>query len=491
MNGAVLLTGFMVTLFDLGVIFWAGAHCWQVFVIARVQTKTASQKLLVEQISTRFTRVLSFPLMILVLLTHIGVILGQALLLTRGQWTALSPILFNRLMTHSAFGVAWLAQEVVIVIALLFSTYPLLYKQQAEHASPLQAQVNLLVAFALLLVSPLSPQTLHADINRAIYAIVIEWLYLTAQALLIGGMLYLAFIYLPTVERVSQNERFAALAAILPRYTAVAQVGMVLLIATGLLAATIYQHTWNTFFASASGRIVIIELIAVVVLVLLCGFYLWRLLPRLLKEYDKYAYAATLLARTQTEAERGATEDTRRLKWVQVRTTLRSERLATLSQWVMTTLRCAVLPAVAIVVCTAFLSVTLGMANLPSTDILPQTPSTVSQLTFKPLQFAVKTRDNLFTVTITINPNQVGANAFTVSVVNRSGTSAQVSRVTLQTLMLDMNMGSDTIPLQNSGVGQFHGTGSLYMSGHWQISVLIYTPDGHVHEAVVRFATSS
>ncbi len=341
---------------------------------------------------------------------------------------------------------------------------------------------------------------MYADINSAIYAVVIEWLYLIALALWVGGILYLTFVYLPVIEKTAQKEQFAALAALLPRYTSVAQAGMVLLSATGILVAALYQWAWNTFFASVAGRIVILELLALALLIVLSGFYLWYLLPRLMKEYTKYIYITELLSSMEVEERKPIVyavqardnERARKLKWLNVRATLRTERLAVQSRWVATTLRCAALPAFAIIVCTAFLFVTLGMANLPAAAIIPPTHSAVSNPTVKPLQVTAKTSDTLFSVTMIVNPDSAGANTFTVSIVDSSGVPpSQVSSVTLRTLMLDMNMGSDIIPLQRSGAGQFHGTGNLYMSGHWQISVLIHTSDGNLHEAVIKFATSS
>ena len=59
----------------------------------------------------------------------------------------------------------------------------------------------------------------------------------------------------------------------------------------------------------------------------------------------------------------------------------------------------------------------------------------------------------------------------------------QVKSISLSTTMLNMDMGTDTVVLSSDGSGHFRGTGSLSMTGDWQVRVLIRTQDDTLHIA--------
>jgi hypothetical protein len=90
--------------------------------------------------------------------------------------------------------------------------------------------------------------------------------------------------------------------------------------------------------------------------------------------------------------------------------------------------------------------------------------------------------DKTFIVQVTITPNQVGNNTFTVTFLSPQRRSSQNVQVDLQTTMLDMAMGTESVPLQADYQGSYSGQGTLTMSGHWQIRVVLHTPDHRLHE---------
>src|SRR5215469_2193079 len=96
-----------------------------------------------------------------------------------------------------------------------------------------------------------------------------------------------------------------------------------------------------------------------------------------------------------------------------------------------------------------------------------------------------QTSDAQLTVTFSLTPDRFGPNVFTVTVLDRQGIPAKLGSVSLSTTMLDMDMGTDTIELSPETPGHFSGTGSLSMTGDWQIRVLIRTLDGKIY--VVTF----
>jgi hypothetical protein len=77
----------------------------------------------------------------------------------------------------------------------------------------------------------------------------------------------------------------------------------------------------------------------------------------------------------------------------------------------------------------------------------------------------------------------LGNNTFTVTILSPpQGDLTQPVQVNLQTTMLDMAMGTDSVSLQADKQGHYNGQGTLTMSGKWQIRVVIHTPDHVLHE---------
>ena len=85
-----------------------------------------------------------------------------------------------------------------------------------------------------------------------------------------------------------------------------------------------------------------------------------------------------------------------------------------------------------------------------------------------------------------MNPNTVGPNVFTVSVIeNSTGKPTTNVGVSLYTTHLDMDMGTDTVNLQPDGKGHFSATGDLVMGDD---NGVVVVPREHV-EAVLQIAT--
>ncbi len=102
----------------------------------------------------------------------------------------------------------------------------------------------------------------------------------------------------------------------------------------------------------------------------------------------------------------------------------------------------------------------------------------------------LKTTDDQFVVQFSVTPNRLGLNVFTVGVEDASsGNPAPTMQAELSTTMLDMDMGTDQIDLQPHGHGEYSAQGALSMAGHWEIRILLRTPDATLHEASVEINT--
>lgn len=118
-----------------------------------------------------------------------------------------------------------------------------------------------------------------------------------------------------------------------------------------------------------------------------------------------------------------------------------------------------------------------------------QTPSTGAPSTF---HTTLKTSDGMFLIQLSVTPDRLGLNTFMVNVdAASSGKPATNLQVQLSTTMLDMAMGTDLLDLPSGGNGHYSAQGDLSMSGHWEIHILLRTPDATLHQASVELDTSA
>ncbi|QBD79283.1 hypothetical protein EPA93_26170 [Ktedonosporobacter rubrisoli] len=481
LDAGTLLSFIMITLADLGIVFWVGAQLWHTFVQQVSEAGDAEQKALEQQAEERFARYLAIPTLIVLLLANLGILLGQALTITAGQAGQL-PATLVKLAANGHFGTFWSMREIVIVLAIILAVFSLLNKRRSENLKGLLSWGNLLLALALLIATSLSGHAAAVNSDLLIFAVLADWLHLLAASLWIGGMLYLSLAYLPVLKRCTPIERARALLAILPGFTPLAVAGIVIMAATGPFNATVHMTSWEQLLNTPYGRTLDLKVLLVVILLLVSAFHLWILRPRLRNDYKKYVEAHNLLqASTETEQEpldEKRSQPKAQVRWLEATV---SRQGATLSR----VLRWEPLLGVAVLVCTGLLSVFAGTLQ----PALPQGAPSGAPAPTRPFITNVKTSDNKFTVQLNVTPNRFGSNVFTVTVLDSSNKPATNVGVVIDTSMLDMDMGTDTIDLQPDGKGHFSASGNLSMGGHWQLRIQVRTPDNTLHEARVKMFT--
>ena len=91
-DGPTFFNLVMITLVELGAVFWMGAQLWSNFVLGLSSQAHQEERTINERVEQRFEQRLSLPILIVLLLANIGVLVGQALNLTGGNWAgAFSP----------------------------------------------------------------------------------------------------------------------------------------------------------------------------------------------------------------------------------------------------------------------------------------------------------------------------------------------------------------------------------------------------------------
>ncbi|MBX5456028.1 MAG: copper resistance protein CopC/CopD [Thermogemmatispora sp.] len=490
-----------VTLSELGAIFWMGAQLWRFFVLEAVPAGEGSDnpeaEAIVQAMPSRFTRRFAVPTLLMLLVANLGVLVGQALFLSNGQWSgALAPSLLLSMVTSSRFGTFWLGREVIILLALAVALYQLLNRRRTAPFERACAWLNLLLGLALFGAMTLSSHAAAVSSNLVLFSVLIDWLHLLGSAFWIGGMFYIVTCYLPLLERHAPPLRAQSLTAVLPYYSPWAIAGVLLLTITGPFSASFHLTSPAELITTAYGRALLIKIVLVAALLATSAFHVLLLRPRLKKEYGKYAYCLERLEQSQTNPTAQQTEKaseepetgiqkgrwTRQLK-------LREKRLTRLTTRLTTVLRWEPLLGVGVLICVGLMNIFAGTLT-PTTALNQAAPTASPTATAKPLTTSATTSDGLFTVTLTVSPNRFGTNTFTVKVSDRQ-TQRPVTQVgvTLYLNMLDMDMGTEVLNLQPAADGSFSGQGDLTMSGNWSARVQIRTIDNKLHETQIKFFT--
>ena len=486
LDGPTLFTLIMTTLVDLGVVFWVGAQLWSTFVLQLMETNDSEQYELYQRVEQRFERLFSLPTLLLILLANVGVLLGQGLSITGNRFDQLfNPTLLVGLATNGRFGTYWLMREIVVLLAILLSAYMLYARRRERHTSLIDMLfpwVNLILGLALLIAVTLSGHAAAVSANILVYAVLSDWLHLLAASLWIGGMFYVALIYLPILKQRSALEQTRSLLDVLPRYSPLAIVGVVIMAITGPFNATVHMYSWQQLLTTAYGRTLDIKVLLIGALLITSAIHVGLLRPRLAKAYARYRTESVVEATKTTAQSASSTGITSpaETKLLEGRILHQTKRLSTILRW-------EPVLGVAVLLCTGLLTVFAGTLQ-PTALQQPQQAQQVTTAT-KPFTTTVKTQDGKFTVTLNVNPNHLGSNVFTATVRDSKGAIDTNVGVSLYTTMLDMDMGTDSINLQPDGKGHFSASGDLSMSGDWQIRIEIRTPDNTLHEVNVRFFT--
>jgi len=502
LDGPTFFNLIMITLVELGAIFWMGAQLWINFVLTISSEAHVEERNTNERVQRRFERYFSLPILIVLFLANIGVLIGQALYLTgRNLASAISPTLLAGLTTSGRIGIYWMMRELVILLAIILALYMILQPQRSRITRNALPIANLALASALLIAITMSSQATAVNPNIVSYVIVIDWLHLLAASLWVGGIIFIATNYLPALKRLRINEHAHSLVTVLPYFSPLAIAGVAIMAVTGPFSATFHLTSWQQFLSTAYGRALLIKIALIGGLLITSAIEVGILRPRLRKEYQKYSYAAYRLHAIQEreeieeqnstsalgqQARTTTIEPSRATKLLAQQVRLREGRLSKQTQLLSKVLRWEPVLGVGVVICVGLMNVFAG--TLSPSGVAQQQQQAVN----KPQAYTTtaQTKDGQFKVTLSVNPNRFGTNVFTVSVEDAAtGKAVTNIGVSLFTIMLDMDMGTDTVKLLPDGKGHFSGTGDLSMPGNWEIRVQIRTPDGTLHETSVKFVT--
>ncbi len=477
-----LVSLLMVTLVELGAIGWVGAMIFQIFVVEPVLQEHPAQRGLHQQVHASLLDRVQPPAVAVVLLAHVGVLLGQALALTQGSSaTAFTPAILQQLVLSGHFGLWWLVRVLLLGLSFLLLLSGRLVRQRTGSSNRWLAWVILCFGLTVLMALALSSHAAAQASDKVTVAVLSDWLHLVAASLWVGGMLTIVLSYVPVLARSSLSARASSLVTLLPYYSPWALAGVLLMAITGPLSATFQLASWAQLLSAAYGNVLLVKVLLVTIMLLLSAYQILVLRPRISAASHKYG---SLTRRLETMQSSAASDQIRTRLAGQVKQ--REARLAQPARRLLTVLRIEPLLGVAVLLCVGLMNV-LGGTLVPATSVSPA--SSVSRATTQPVQprpLMLSTFDHRFQVILTMVSGHVGTNRFQVRIVDpHTGKAVSTVNVQLNTELLERDMGPAVVPLKGDGTGQFSGSADLAVSGTWRIIVQIQTPDDpyHFHEA--------
>ena len=486
LDGPTFFSFIMVTLVDLGAIFWVGAQLWRTFVLQLTDTGSRKQEAIEQRTEERFDRDFSMPILFLLLLANIGVLLGQALALTGGNLgQAFNPTVLGGLASNGRFGTYWLMREIVIFLAIVLAAITLVIKKLPQSFTSLVPWINLVFGLALLIALTMSGHAAATNSNILVYAVLVDWLHLLAASLWVGGMIYTSVIYLPAMKENTLLERARSLISLLPHFSPLAITGVVIMAVTGPFNAVVHLTSLDQLITTAYGRALVVKVVLVGALLLTSTIHVGLLRPRLKKDYKSYLLAIGIeehdaITVPETGEQSTPAQTLELVKPLEISIGRQTSRLTSVLRW-------EPLLGVAVLVCTGLMNVLAGTLQPAAASQPAQQPVPTQQI--KPFVATVKTSDNMFTAKLTVSPNRFGPNVFTVTVLDSKGAVDTNVGVSVYTTMLDMDMGTDAVNLQPDGKGNFSANGDLSMSGNWSLRIQIRAPDNKLHEGTVKMVT--
>jgi copper transport protein len=211
---------------------------------------------------------------LLTISTLAALVLQTAAVLDAGARGALSPSSLYRVITQTSYGGPWLLQ--VVTLALL-AVVLLLTSKRADD------QRLLWVGFIITAVMMLSPSlTGHARAAAHEYHFTVfsDWLHLVAAGVWLGGLFHLTLTMTRGVSGLNGRERLRVLERIIPLFTRLAVVSILVIALTGIYNSWIHVDRLSALWSTSYGAALLVKIIIFLVMVALGGLNTFVIHPK-------------------------------------------------------------------------------------------------------------------------------------------------------------------------------------------------------------------
>ncbi len=332
----------------------------------------------------------------------------------------------------SAFGRGYLYLELAFLLFTIAGTIAIFVDRPARRQrsiAELLALTGALAAAAAALVIPGLSGHAGQTAPRGL-SLALDWLHLTAGSIWIGGLIGLLVLWVS----LGSEHRTTALATVVPRFSRIAFLSVMVLIASGVWASVLHLPTLASLWQTSYGVAIVIKVALLAGAMMLAAVNLVRTKPRL------------TAAGAQPETARGATSLLRFLVSGEV-------LLVVAAIFTAGVLSSLAPPAKA-----------LGTVGSASAHV---GPGVVSKTVVK----------NGYTLRFSVVPNRAAAPNTVRVRIAKAGVRVRGADVTATFIMLDMEMGDVAYHLLETTPGLYaRSAPALVMVGHWGLSFDIRPP---------------
>jgi copper transport protein len=419
-----------------------------------------------------------------------------------GTWNGVLKSATWSELLDADYGRLWVARQGIALLALVLTlaarARPAVSPSLAAAAAPIpRASQGRLIGMGLaaIYLYLVAASGHAASVNVAQVAgsrlvsgaVVVDWLHYIADALWLGGQIYIAVALIPVlgIARVSPSEIVSSTSVrsflvLLSRFSPLAYLSVALFTLTGVFNATVHVPTLYAFLNTIYGKTLIIKILLVGAMMGISALTVYVIRPRIRRalpagpndEPVLGAMLQTLAVFLADLGQRGlpiqparrATSGPSRVP----RTVHSRDQDFTLESMLRA------------LVFFLRLNPVLGAGVLLATSILFFYPVPFASLP-GPTSYTVQ--GSRVTAVASITPNYAGVNQMRVVLTDAGGHPIRQAYVNVSSTMLDMQVGPNGMgmgvdPLPEVRPGVFAGPVQLLMGGRWHLTLLVYRPSG-------------
>ncbi|MDE1840907.1 MAG: copper resistance protein CopC [Thaumarchaeota archaeon] len=416
----------------------ASATLWLWSPISRIPRLSDSVSQIRAKIDNNMTKMAVIG-SIIILVSGFAMIVVQAYSINAGILDAIS----------TKFGNMWVLRMIAssALLALSFTIYQKTKKTQA--IIPRAHTVSLLgLSFAVLLTTSLIS---HGAATGQIIPLLLDFFHNVFASLWIGGIIYLAFIVMPQIKRITDpNLSLSVMSMIIPRFSTLVITVLGAVVITGPFLLYVLENNLALTLASFYGKVLVVKLLLATVMIGLGA-------------YDHMSVSGKAYQTISNKTTRNTT----------IQNTVIDAKLI-LSRFDMSVKISAFL-GIALIASVAV----LVDSGLPSSEFQNQLQSLPNNV------FALGTNDNLHIqgfsqtsfiengsrIVLSMSPFATGNNDFTISFLDSNKHQIDMKSTQLKLTQTDNGIGPITINTNKTDTGIFTANTDFGFPGHWTVRV--------------------
>ena len=339
--------------------------------------------------------------------------------------------LVDTVLTDTDWGERWLQRQAVLVIVAVLAAAVAFWRRAQGPAGRVLLWAALLGSLGYMLLVSLVSHA--AAVDGSFWATTADFVHLAAVSLWIGMVAQLGLTLAWARREAEESPRTYIMAAHLQRFSVLAAVSVIALLATGAFNALVEIPTWGAMFDTPYGRSLFAKLVLVGLLLPVAGLNAVLLRPRVLRHVG--------------DARRESMDRLRRLL---IRTV-----------WLEAGLAAAVLIVVGV------------LTQYPTSRVVEESEAFVRESVEAVVGFESNSQAGDVGVNLSIAPNAVGTNSYQVFLFPPSGEQlAEILQVRLRFKPPDPALGPSEVLADEVNPNFFQATGAFFTSdGDWEVQV--------------------